>query len=418
MRMTYRFHGAPQLARLSLEVESTATELRVRASGPGALRYAGHTRFYFASLKRMRPIAILEDGSRILSLYYPPVPSAAHARVFEDYLRTWVLHDRAPVAVTIGVTHACQCTCVHCSAGGMNAGGNGRAAQLTTAEMRRVVAESVDIGVANVTFTGGEPLLRPDLDELVAAVPADKAVAQVFTNALLLDADRTAELKAAGLHAAQMSLDAPDADEHDALRGVAGAFDAVRQGVRHARAAGLFVGLSTYATNESVRAGHLTRIAALAAQWGVHELTVFDVLPAGRLLGRTDLLLTDGSRRLLLDEAAALNRRFGGRPHVITQAWTNCGRGFARLIGCLAGNCQFHVTASGDFAPCDFTPLAIGNVRRESVGELWRRTVEHPAYRKHSNACRMQSAAFRARYIDPIPEGAPLPYPIDELPPV
>jgi len=167
-----------------------------------------------------------------------------------------------------------------------------------------------------------------------------------------------------------------------------------------------------------VGARHLTRIARLADEWGVHEVTAFDVLPTGRLFRRTDLLLTEQSRKQLLHEAAALNRRFRGRPHVITQAWTNCGRGFARFIGCLAGNYQFHVTASGDFTPCDFTPLAIGNVRQSSVGDLWRTMIEHPAYCEHSKACRMQSDAFRERYIDPIPAGAALPFPIDRLLPV
>ncbi len=251
----------------------------------------------------------------------------------------------------------------------------------------------------------------------MASVPRELSRVQAFTNALLLDEARAARLKEAGLFAVQLSLDSPDAAEHDRLRGVAGAFDAVREGVHHARGAGLLVGVSTYATNESVAARHLTRIARLADEWGVHEVTVFDVLPTGRLFRRTDLLLTEQSRKQLLHEAAALNRSFRGRPHVITQAWTNSGRGFARFIGCLAGNYQFHITASGDFTPCDFTPLAIGSVRQRSVSDLWRTMVDHPAYCQHSKGCRMQSEAFRERYIDPIPAGAPLPFPIDRLPP-
>jgi MoaA/NifB/PqqE/SkfB family radical SAM enzyme len=100
---------------------------------------------------------------------------------------------------------------------------------------------------------------------------------------------------------------------------------------------------------------------------------------------------------------------------VITQTWTNSGLGFSRFIGCLAANWQFHITAQGDFTPCDFTPLTFGNVRTEAVKDLWERMLGHPAYSKHQLSCRMQDSLFRKRYIDQIPEGAELPYAILDL---
>jgi MoaA/NifB/PqqE/SkfB family radical SAM enzyme len=86
--------------------------------------------------------------------------------------------------------------------------------------------------------------------------------------------------------------------------------------------------------------------------------------------------------------------------HVITQSWTKSRSGFARYIGCLAGHYQFHISAGGDFRPCDFTPLSIGNVRQESVASLWKKLTIHPAYRKHRQDCRMQCPSFREEYID------------------
>ena len=107
-----------------------------------------------------------------------------------------------------------------------------------------------------------------------------------------------------------------------------------------------------------------------------------------------------------------VNRVHKGRLRVITQSWTNSGRGFSLLIGCLAANLQCHVTAQGDLTPCDFTPLSFGNVRDADVAELWQRMLEHPAYAKRSLHCRMQYPEFRQTYIETIPEGASLPYPI------
>jgi MoaA/NifB/PqqE/SkfB family radical SAM enzyme len=84
-------------------------------------------------------------------------------------------------------------------------------------------------------------------------------------------------------------------------------------------------------------------------------------------------------------------------------------------IGCLAGNIQYYVSAYGDVAPCDFAPLSFGNIRDEPLKKIWKKLVKHPAYDHRSQFCRMQHPDFRRFYIDPIPDDAPLPYPIDKL---
>jgi MoaA/NifB/PqqE/SkfB family radical SAM enzyme len=102
-------------------------------------------------------------------------------------------------------------------------------------------------------------------------------------------------------------------------------------------------------------------------------------------------------------------------PCLSTQNWTNSGRGFAKSFGCLAGNYQFHVTPCGDFMPCDFTPISFGNVRKHSVADLWKKLTSHPAYWRHQDQCRMQSATFRNKYIKPIFPNTPLSVLIEDL---
>ena len=309
------------------------------------------------------------------------------------------------------MTHECQCRCIHCSAEDNRVTGE----RLSTGEIERIISEGLALGLTNVTFTGGEPLLREDLEVLIACVPERKAVSKIFTNGALLDAGRAASLKAAGLQAVKASLDSPDPFEHDRLRQRAGSFREVERGVRSALEAGLLVGLSTYATNESVRRGRLGQIASLAAEWNVHEVSVFDVIPTGRLLHEDGMLMDAETRTDLMKQAGALNREFGGRPRITTQSWTNSPSGFAAYFGCLAGTYQYHVTAYGEFTPCDFTPISFGNVRSESTESLWQKLSDHPAYCEHRRQCRMQTPAFREKYIQPIPEKASLPYPIEKL---
>jgi MoaA/NifB/PqqE/SkfB family radical SAM enzyme len=376
MRLTYTFPNTPQLRGLSVDVENRGDKLRTKVRGWKSLLYGPLLKLYFSYWNGWRagPIVTRKDGN-LYSLYVPPIPSQAHARHVETLLRNWLFRETRPLAVTLAVTAKCQLGCVHCSA----AGDGLSREDLSREEIGKVIKESVDLGVTNITFTGGEPLLREDLEELVSLVPRNLAVALVFTNALALDDKRAASLREAGTTAVHISLDSPDSEEHDRFRRKPGAFQAVRAGVQSALRAGLPVCLSTYATNESIRCRKLTRIASLGVDWGVHEISVFDVISTGRLLQHEEMLLTRESRRALLKEAHELNRRYRGRPRIITQSWTNSRSGMAILIGCLAGHLQFHVTSDGELTPCDFTPLSFGNVRSEPVRSLWRKVIEHSA---------------------------------------
>jgi MoaA/NifB/PqqE/SkfB family radical SAM enzyme len=336
------------------------------------------------------------------------VPSAAHARQLQSFLSTWLFRTRRPMAATLALTDECQCSCIHCSA----ALRSRDLPTLTTAEWKRVIAECLALGVQVVTFTGGEPLLCADLEELTAAVPAHLAVVEFFSNGLALTEERARSLQEAGVYGVQLSLDSSDPDRHDQMRGTQGAFQAVERAAAAAAAAGLLVGISTYASDESVDERRLTKLAALAADWGACEISVFDAIRTGRMLRAPRPLLDAGHRRRLLLEARRVNWHYGRRLRVVTQSWTNSGLGFSPFLGCLAAHIQLHVSAQGEFMPCDFTPLSFGNVHEHSVAELWAREAAHPAYRRHSVKCRMQDREFRARFIDTIPEGTVLPFPI------
>jgi MoaA/NifB/PqqE/SkfB family radical SAM enzyme len=408
--MIYRFENTPQLSDLQVEVERIGDEIRFELSGPKTDFFLPLVKLYYDWFNRIGPITA-HEGRNVYSLYLPLIPSGGDARLLEGIFRDKLYGLRTPRAVTIAVTHECQCRCIHCSAEDNLPAGE----RLSAGEIQRILSEGLALGLTNVTFTGGEPLLREDLEELITCVPREKAVSKVFTNGALLDEGRAASLKAAGLQAIKVSLDSPDPFEHDRLRQRHGSFREVERGVACALEAGLLVGLSTYATNESVRKGRLTQVASLAAEWRVHEVSVFDVIPTGRLLHQDGMLMTEDARKELKKEAGRLNRELGGRPRITTQSWTNSRSGFAAYFGCLAGAYQYHITAYGEFTPCDFTPISFGNVRSESVASLWQKLGDHPAYCTHRQDCRMQSASFRQKYIDPIPERAPLPYPIERL---
>jgi MoaA/NifB/PqqE/SkfB family radical SAM enzyme len=306
------------------------------------------------------------------------------------------------------ITPACQCDCIHCSAARHR---QSERALLTTDECKTLIRQSQELGVVNIILTGGEPLLRKDVYELLSFINKDEAIAMIFTNGLLLTDENVSRLCDAGLFSLNVSLDAPEAEAHDAMRRAPGCFDRALEGIQRCLAAGLLCGISTYATPERVRTGKVMEMVELGRKLGVHEVTIFDVVPTGRLIREDESsLLTEQDKQYLCELEEDINGRTGW-PHVITQAHVNGPTG----AGCYAGWFQFYSTSYGDVMPCDFTPLGFGNVREEPLRVIWERLISHASYCERSDHCRMQDKAFRHQWIDRIPAHGPFPYPIAAL---
>ena len=410
MLLTYRFERIEELADVEVMVENRGDELVYEISGAGSNKFNRLVKHHFEWFNRCGPIT-RHEGSNVYTTYFPPMPSRAHARMLEGFIYHALFQKPMPRVATIEVTGDCQCSCIHCSA---HRPSDTRPV-FTRSSLQRVVSQCLAMGIHGISYTGGEPLLRPDLEDLISLVPRDQATVNVFTNAVALTEERARSLKAAGTYGIMISLDSPSPEEHDRLRNRPGAFEAVERGAQAAIEAGLLVSLSTYTTQRSVREGTLGKIVELGAQWGVHEISVFNAIATGRYLRDDKVMIDHDDRKSLLDQAATLNKRYGGRPRIITKAWTNQGKGISRYMGCMSGHYHFHITAQGDFTPCDLTPLSFGNVNADSVQDIWERLSTHSAYCERRYDCRMMSREFRKKYLDPIPEDASLPYPVDEL---
>jgi MoaA/NifB/PqqE/SkfB family radical SAM enzyme len=411
LAMEYRFPNLPELEGLSILVRNDNGRIKADLLGSYSIKTWFFVKLYFFVFNKAGSLINLH-GSSVSSMYIPPIPSQPHARIFESYLAAALFDRRIPQAVTIGVTTACQFHCVHCSAKGRSK----TVPVLTADELKEITRQCISLGVTNITFTGGEPLLRTDLEEIIASIPKEKAISLVFTNALGLTLERAKSLKEAGLFGVHISLDSVNPSAHDLFRGFKDAFKFVEKGVKNALEAGLLVGISTYVTRDKALNHDIVPMAELCAQWGIHEMTVFDAIQTGEFKDEKGITLNKKARNVLLKDSKIINKKYKGTPRIITQTWTNSGRGFSRFIGCLAANLQFHITAQGDFTPCDFTPLSFGNIKKVPLSELWGKILHHPAYKCRRQTCRMQDPEFRKKYIESIPEDADLPFPIDKLP--
>ena len=360
------------------------------------------------AIRRKGEPLLTRNGQQIFTLFQPPIPSAPLMKVLASRLQVERTGRPIPATHTMQITTACQCDCIHCSAVRFK---NKERKPLTTGECKDFIRQTQELGVVNIIFTGGEPLLRSDLFELIATVDPREAIAMIFTNGMLLTEENVQKLVDAGLYSLMVSLDSPDADEHNRMRCTEQCWEKAVAGMERCLQAGLLCGISTYATPERVRNGKLVEMIELGRKIGVQEIVVFDVVPTGRLLRHEEKeLLADDDKAELCRIEEEINGR-KGYPHIVTQAHVNGPSG----AGCYASWFQFYSTAYGDVTPCDFTPLTFGNIRDASLQAIWERMTAHAAYCERQDHCRMQDREFRRRFIDRIPARGPFPHPIAQL---
>jgi len=296
-------------------------------------------------------------GRIYLNSLFPPMPSAAFSR-FIDIVATG---RRVPISAYYAVTEHCPFKCPHCSYGCHVSG------QMSAQESLDAVAHLRKLGTTIIGFTGGEPLLRKDLADLVRAV-GDDTISIIFTAGYGLTRERAAELSEAGLDAITIGLESPDPREHDRVRGMDGSFDMALAAVTIARDSGLYTCIATVGTREKLLSGKLERLAELGMELGVHEFRITDVVATGSFRRCATEVLTRDERAQLAGFHRQWNVRRKG-PAIASFAYLESDE----MMGCGAGYHHLFVDAVGNVCPCDLTPLAFGNLREEPLDAIWER---------------------------------------------
>jgi len=183
--------------------------------------------------------------------------------------------DKKPVVVW-NCTRRCNLKCIHCYASSRDQEYPG---ELTTAEGKRFLEDLAAFGVPTVLFSGGEPLLRPDLFELMAHAREQGLRTVLSTNGTLITPDQAARIREVGCAYVGISLDGLE-KTHDRVRATRGAFEQALQGLRHCQAAGLRVGLRF--TLHKLNLEDLPGVLALLETENIPRCCVYHLAYAGR----------------------------------------------------------------------------------------------------------------------------------------
>ncbi len=266
-----------------------------------------------------------------------------------------------PLHVVIILDHRCNLTCTHCSS---NAG-PGHGGGFDTARARDLIDQLADVGVLDVALSGGEPLLRKDLESLIAHARARGLAVGTSTNGFALTHRRARHLAVAGLSRLQVSIDGPE-DIHDRIRGP-GAFQAAARAVVQARDAGLrtHVCFTAMASNQA----YLDETIDIAARLGARGFNLSQYIATGRGTAREDL--SAAQARQVLETWIAARRRHPAMHFTAHSAGLSDLGEEWRDAGCQAGISIACVTARGDVTPCVMMPLSLGRLDRRGFREIW-----------------------------------------------
>jgi MoaA/NifB/PqqE/SkfB family radical SAM enzyme len=243
-----------------------------------------------------------------------------------------------------------------------------------------------------INFVGGEPLLRPDLPEIIAGVDKDLSSTVLFSNGSHL-AERAAELRKAGLDGVYVSLDAAEATAHDRFRGRPGLFEQALTGIEVAKSVGLTTGLSCSISPETFQAGELGRLIELGKRLAIHEVLVFDTMPTGRFKHRQDLVDNPAWVEAMLDSFRPYNED-PTYPGVIAFAYMASHRS----VGCSCGTSYFYVSPYGDVMSCDFNHARFGNVLETPLYQIWDQLSSLPDFERAKwGGCKIKDSAYLAK---------------------
>lgn len=328
--------------------------------------------------------------------------------------------------LAINLTRRCNLACAHCYMAA-EARKSGDGDELTSAEVKALLEQVASRSDETmVVLTGGEPLLRRDLETLIAHGAQLGLAMVVGTNGVLLSKPRAAELKEAGAMGVGISLDSLDPASHDGFRGCPGSWEKTLAGMDHCRAVGLPFQIHFSVTDHN--AHEVPAMIDFARASGAHVLNIFFLVCTGRGESMSDI--SPAHYEQVLEQLVEAQSRVDD---LVIRA--RCAPHFKRVAyqrdpespltraqgyeggGCLAGIHYCRITPQGSITACPYIPEEEGNIRRQGFWQIWDETpgfqqLRNPQlkgkcgeceFRKLCGGCRARPLAMGGTLMDADP---------------
>ncbi len=329
---------------------------------------------------RAQQVAAFVSDLRSLYLGEP----AADGRAPYETVPYTFQYTSLPILGEIAVTYRCNNACVFCYAGCGTTGCTSAprsvtgSREMSLAEVKQVIRIFRDHAkLPFFSFTGGEPLLRDDLEDMIRFARGQGLQVNLITNGTLANPARAKRLFKAGLRTAQVSVESHEAAVHDALTARPGSFERTLSGIPSLQRAG--VSVQTNTTVSSANAAAADRMPRFLRSLGVARFAMNLYLPSGGTpSGRSqpaDPLLVPYSRAGAIIEAVRAAARSEGMTFYWYSPIPHCHYNtIAKGLGnksCAAMDGLLSVSPSGDVLPCSSYPEPMGNLLTTEFREIW-----------------------------------------------
>ena len=289
-----------------------------------------------------------------------------------------------PLVLSWNVTRKCNLKCSHCY---INAASTEAMDELTTEEGKRLIDQICEVSHPLLILSGGEPLLRKDIYELIQYGTQKGLRMGLGSNGALIDNAVAKKLKEAGIKTVSISIDSHIPEHHDDFRGVKGSWEKAVNAIKALRENDILVQVNTTLTQQNY--DEIDDIMSLAEKLGVENFHLFFLVPTGRGKKMADITPAMYEDMITKTFAKTARHKLNVRP--------SCAPQFMRIAkdmhidmrqwvrGCMAGLYYCRVYPNGEITPCPYLPVKLGNIREKSFKDIWFNAEVFNAIRDFNN---------------------------------
>lgn len=286
--------------------------------------------------------------------------------------------DQVGLVLHYEITMACNLECLHCFNGVQIGKHKSGATERPLPDIMEIGHKFVEAGASKVLFTGGEPLMRPQIVIALGTFLSKHNIGIGFvSNGTLIDANLVRWFKEVQVKDFVISLHSPDADLHDDIVGVKGSFQRTLKGVRLLVEAGLgeYIRINMVVNKKNLH--QIINMGKFVASLGLKSLSAARIIPPWTSSAVDHLLLSRDDARDIFRSLSTVRKEFGlnvdtvgGFPHCLGIQI----EGLPRRSACTAGTSGgITVGPEGDVRPCALMPFVCGNLLVEKFGAAWDR---------------------------------------------
>jgi len=293
-----------------------------------------------------------------INSWFPSFPGKAWDRLYRC-IDTIAQEYRAIYQADIAVTGKCHCNCWHC----FRSKYSHKALELSV--IKSFISQAYELGVASVGITGGEPMLRSDIAEIIKYIP-DGMEAQLYTTGCNINKAFIEEIKNSNLSRCIISLDHYRKEIVCAKRGYHAAYDDALRAIELLSNNNIYTTVSLCISDDLLLIEDINKYFEFVHKLGVNEVRIILPIPQGNLEGNNNRLPYLKAKQLLKIIKAEYGSRTDCPSILIFNEYES-----TKCFGCGAGANYITLNNDGNILPCVAVPLVFGNIRENSLSEIF-----------------------------------------------